>query len=539
MRKNSSEFKTNFVSEPGTFRTNKDYFAFMELDDLACYAVADGIDSDEEKESAEIAVHALFADFMEKPSLSRRKIRQYLKNAHNLLVNESRSVRRKASLALMITDYTKMVYAVAGNARLYHFRNKRFNFKSKDQSIAQLMADSGKISEDDISEHEERHNLLNYLGTNKKFKPYISRKIYLREKDTILLCTSGMWENASGTEIIDVLREANEPEEFVDNLEELILGKQNDVLNNYTIAAIMVNKVFNDNSEGKKRKYLKVAAVAAMVLVLLVGGLFVRGHIMAAQAKAKAIMEQNQREAKLRADIVKNEETGDQLVKEGEYKQGLDAYGESLKGLSLVKEEDRDKEAEKRVQRKYDFVNAIVDGDEHFTNRNYEMALMSYLNAKADGEGLGFAGKALEERIAKTQGYISVLELTESGDNDFDRKNYLGAKQKYLRARSIADRVGFDNMRNILEGKIAEAQVKLEEAEARQKKYETARKYHRQAEVQMANKKFKEAIDFYNMAKSYYEELEMTEEVVKVQNRIREAEKKSSNILMRIFSGAN
>lgn len=227
------------------------------------------------------------------------------------------------------------------------------------------------------------------------------------------------------------------------------------------------------------------------------------------------------------------------MVKEGEYKQGLDAYGESLKGLSLVKEEDRDKEAEKRVQRKYDFVNAIVDGDEHFTNRNYEMALMSYLNAKADGEGLGFAGKALEERIAKTQGYISVLELTESGDNDFDRKNYLGAKQKYVRARSIADRVGFDNMRNILEGKIAEAQVKLEEAEARQKKYETARKYHRQAEVQMANKKFKEAIDFYNMAKSYYEELEMTEEVVKVQNRIREAEKKSSNILMRIFSGAN
>ncbi len=90
-----------------------------------------------------------------------------------------------------------------------------------------------------------------------------------------------------------------------------------------------------------------------------------------------------------------------------------------------------------------------------------------------------------------------------------------------------------------MEGKIAEAQVKLEEAEARQKKYETARKYHRQAEVQMANKKFKEAIDFYNMAKSYYEELEMTEEVVKVQNRIREAEKKSSNILMRIFSGAN
>ena len=132
-----------------------------------------------------------------------------------------------------------------------------------------------------------------------------------------------------------------------------------------------------------------------------------RGHIMAAQAKAKAIMEQNQREAKLRADIVKNEETGDQLVKEGEYKQGLDAYGESLKGLSLVKEEDRDKEAEKRVQRKYDFVNAIVDGDEHFTNRNYEMAC-ELSKCQSRWEGLGFAGKALEERLPDPR-HISVL----------------------------------------------------------------------------------------------------------------------------------
>lgn len=476
---------------------------------------------------------------MEKPTLSRFRIRQYLKNAHNTLVNESRSVRMKVSLALMVTDYTKIIYALAGNARLYHFRNKRFNFKSKDQSIAQLMADSGKITEDSISEHEERHNLLNYLGTNKQFKPYISRKVYLKEKDMVLLCTSGMWENASGTEIMDALREVEEPEAFVDNLEELVLGKQNDVLNNYTIAAVLANKVFNDNSEGKRRKYLKIAAVAMTVILFLVVGILIRGQIKAAQARTQVIIKQKQMEAKQKAGIKTNEEKGDGFIKEGEYRPALDAYEESLKGLSLVKEDDRDEEVQKRVQKKYDITNAIVDADEHFNNRNYEMALMNYINAKADAEAFGFDRKLLEERITKTQGYISVLELTDSGDADFDRKNYLGAKQRYVRARSIADRIGFDSIKTTLDGKIAETEVILKESEERRKKYEAARKYERQAEIKMSSRKYQEAADFYNMAKSLYEELGMTEEVMILQNKITEAEKKGSSFWKKVFGGTN
>ena len=37
MRKNSSEFVTSFTSEAGTFRINKDFYAY-EMDDLLLYS---------------------------------------------------------------------------------------------------------------------------------------------------------------------------------------------------------------------------------------------------------------------------------------------------------------------------------------------------------------------------------------------------------------------------------------------------------------------------------------------------------------------
>ena len=44
MRKQNSEFKTAFTSEADCDLKNTDYFGYVELDDYACYVVADGID---------------------------------------------------------------------------------------------------------------------------------------------------------------------------------------------------------------------------------------------------------------------------------------------------------------------------------------------------------------------------------------------------------------------------------------------------------------------------------------------------------------
>ena len=74
MRKLNSKFNTNFVSEEGAYLQNKDYFAFIELDDYACYVVADGIDEDKELESAKIAVTSFIRDFTGKEHKYRRDL---------------------------------------------------------------------------------------------------------------------------------------------------------------------------------------------------------------------------------------------------------------------------------------------------------------------------------------------------------------------------------------------------------------------------------------------------------------------------------
>lgn len=225
MRKDNSEFKTSFLSEAGSFIQNKDYFAYMELDDVACWVVVKGLDSDREVNSAELAVKAILEKFMEKPSMSRSRIKKYINNAQEVLQAQSIRVRLKASIVMVVSDYSKIICAVAGNSRLYHFRNGRLFYQSNDQSLARELLNGPDYSLG-IDHHEERNNLLNYLGKPNAFQPFVSKKIKLMDGDALLLCTSGLWEEVSELEMADALEGVTEPGQYTDVLEEVLLSRQ-------------------------------------------------------------------------------------------------------------------------------------------------------------------------------------------------------------------------------------------------------------------------------------------------------------------------
>lgn len=67
MRKENSDFLMSFVSESGSFMTNRDFFGCVELEDKACYIIADGLDSDEEAHSAEMIVQTILESFWRNP----------------------------------------------------------------------------------------------------------------------------------------------------------------------------------------------------------------------------------------------------------------------------------------------------------------------------------------------------------------------------------------------------------------------------------------------------------------------------------------
>lgn len=477
MRKNSSEFVTSFASEAGTFRINKDYFAYAEMDDMACYITADGIDSDEDINSAELVVNFLFENLLKKPTMSRARLKKYIMEAHKLLNERSRSVRLKTSLMVVLTDYSKMIYASAGNTRLYHFRKGGMNFRSKDQSIAQIMADAGQITEEEIATHDERNNLTSYLGQSKVFKPFISRPYKLNDNDIIFISTAGFWENVQTIDLVNSLKDAKESEDFIEILEDELLSRQNKVVNNYTMVAIYANKVFKENIKDDLRmKIAKKAAKIAIPIVIALVGLLVFNTVQSSKAQKQ---------------VVDLEEKGDKNIEDESYEKALKNYEEASSSAEKVKK----KETRDRIKLKTGITNLIVEGDNLLASSKYEDAKDIYIKARTQVEFELEEGKAkliqnLDRKIDRTDDFITVYNKSLEGDEEVAEGDKIaakaeetednGAKKRYLNeangkykdaieiyteAKSRSEEIKYYDMKKEMEDKIKDTEDKIKDAD--------------------------------------------------------------------------
>lgn len=270
MRKENSVIRTKFISEAGSQLVNADYFAFVELDNYACYCIADGIDSDKVKESAKLAVTAVIDEFYQRPGMSKGLMKGYLEKAHQVLLKESGTFRLEASVLIIITDYRKVRYANAGNARMYHWRNGRIINQSKDQSLTQNLVERGDLALDKLEEHEERHNLYCYAGQRGKFKPYVSKKTKMVDGDIISLATCGIWENTGIAELLDAIEDAKGPEDVCTGMEEILLSQRLRNIQNYTFVCMYVDKVYlNPNKQRNEKLIKKIVIPIVIVFVML------------------------------------------------------------------------------------------------------------------------------------------------------------------------------------------------------------------------------------------------------------------------------
>ncbi|HBF35911.1 MAG TPA: hypothetical protein DDW50_01145, partial [Firmicutes bacterium] len=137
-----------------------------------------------------------------------------------------------------------------------------------------------------------------------------------------------------------------------------------------------------------------------------------------------------------------------------------------------------------------------------------------------------YTRRKLLERIEKAKGFIAVLNLVQLGDSLFEQDKYPEAQEKYMEAKVIADKVSFDEMKSVLDAKTATTTTKSEDEQDKKKKLDSAKLYEKQAAQKYNAKKYKEAADFYNMAKTLYEGLEMTDEVMAVQLKIQDCNKR-------------
>ena len=455
MRKLNSKFNTSFISEEGTYLQNKDYFAFVELDNYACYVIADGIDKDKELESAKIAVTNFIKNFTAKPTMNRFILRKYLKNVNDELIASSRNVRLKASMTVVVTNYSKLVYSVIGNTRFYYFRDGYLKQRSKDQSLAQQLADDEMIPLDTMAKHTERNNLSAYLGQSDFKRPYMSKKIKLFDGDVFGLLTKGIWENCDPKEIEDSLEGAKEPKEVIDNVEDMILSRQGKEIENYTLAMTFVEKAYLDPKRSKK---IKIAIIVSILLLLIIA-IGVGAFMIYKHKKADDIAVMN-----------KDKQDAEEYIQEDNMEKANVSYKSALDIAEKYKLPDD----EKTLDADYKYTGIILDGDKALDDKKYDDALDKYtLALEKAGDSEDAARDYILNKIDTAKQCIKISDLLTLADKQFDDGDLDGALQNYLDAKDLAldsnlkdeKKEAMDKIQKIYDQKAADAKQQKADAD--------------------------------------------------------------------------
>ena len=483
MRKNEAKFTTVFFSEAGTKNKNNDYFGYIQLDNYAIWAVADGFDEEEGADvAARLAVESAIEYFMLHPGFNIEIINEIMSYA-NLKVREKQTETERyslmhTSLLIVISNYNALLYGNIGNTRFYHLRNGYVISQSSDDTVAQLLVGEEALNTGDLKYHRQRNDLLQAIGDYGKIKPNILKTpVILQEKDTFCLTTIGFWENIDEKEMEVELSRYDEGKKWLVSLEKKVIATLRDNVENYTFAAVGIEAVAESlpMEKNNRKFFIKIALVAiASILIILTLTLWQvkkRKDIM-----NKVTVYEQQAEEEL---IKKNFENS---VKElelviGEYEKlkpkSRGIIGFFLNADARRKEMDRKIEETKSkikdTEKLKKVFSDIREGNEFFNNGNYEEASKKYQEAKYNLEQNTYKRdevnteevlSEINSRIEATSKLKEAKNLEITGDTAFTSGNYNLAKENYKMASDIYLANGRADYVSSMEEKIREINEK-------------------------------------------------------------------------------
>lgn len=491
MRKENASFETKFISEAGSYLNNADYFAFVELKDYACYVIADGIDTDDMKKSAQQAVTAVIAKFSDMPGMSKAKLKSYMAEAHRTLLEESAEIRLEASILVLVTDYKKARWAHAGNCRLALLHNGAIIEATKDTSLTQRLADSEEIPLDMVSSHEERNNLYAYLGQPGKFSPVISAKHSLEDGDIILLETRGAWENIGDAELLDATDGVSKAEEVCTGLEDVILSQRLDIIENYTIVSIFVNKIYQNPKQGKYKKLITLLVSLAIALTIALTAILVTRYIMNRKNLEKI-------------DAIK--EAGVEKLQEEKYEASKDKL-EEYESISVrVKKGTANYDRVQSVKLYCSLAEDLYDASVNVTSQGYKGAIKDVERATQTLDQLKELGEDTTDLYNTLTAFERYATFMQQGDAFIVENSYGEAVTAYSNASDAVDDFDDTSYKKKAEDALESAQTNDKSAQVNENMNsgmnaeQEGDKLAADGDYTNAKSKYETAKDFYKLA---------------------------------------
>ena len=205
-------------SRQGPRKSNQDRVAYCYSRDSLCMIVADGMGGHLHGEvAAQIATQFISEAFQREaqPRIADpfKFLLDSITSAHSAIVEyaQERSLLetpRTTCVACIVQDGLAY-WAHVGDSRLYLVRDGRIEFQTKDHSRVQLLVDAGRVREEAVAAHPDRNKIFNCLGQMGLPKVELSRRTALRNGDTILLCSDGVWGPLSAKHFCEELLRAD------------------------------------------------------------------------------------------------------------------------------------------------------------------------------------------------------------------------------------------------------------------------------------------------------------------------------------------
>jgi protein phosphatase len=117
-----------------------------------------------------------------------------------------------------------------GDSRAYLFHGGELRRLTRDQTVAQMLADAGEISPEEVARHPARHVLTGAITTHKEESPVELYRVRLLDGDQILLSTAGLTDMVPEDSIARALGRPGTAAETCQSLVNLALqggGKDN------------------------------------------------------------------------------------------------------------------------------------------------------------------------------------------------------------------------------------------------------------------------------------------------------------------------
>jgi PPM family protein phosphatase len=184
--------------------------------------VADGVGGAVAGEVASrTAIHALVDLVIETPDWIMRldeplahevleRLERRFQKVREVLVERARADPALRGMATTMTVACSLgpdlLTAHVGDSRAYLFRGGRLAQLTRDQTMAQSLADAGAISPEEAATHPGRHVLTSAIATRGAFVQVELKKSRIQDHDQLLLCSDGLTEMVPEEAIAGVLR---------------------------------------------------------------------------------------------------------------------------------------------------------------------------------------------------------------------------------------------------------------------------------------------------------------------------------------------